>query len=549
MLAVVPCTKWNGNPDLHELYASGAKNREAPMRFRVSGKQAVKVIGCLVFCLFICGMVFLNRTLIMEPVSEFVHGGGSFEKMKSAIQGNLLGDRLRGKGELLSLNGGFARLEGRIRYNTIQRMTNGMLTVPIGSVSDTTDFADNVSSLHRFLEGKGIPFLFVMAPYKGPLDENLLPAGVTDMTNAIGDQAAAQLAERNVPVLDLREEMSRTREQVEKYFYRTDHHWNAEGAFYAYQRIVQAIQTVFPETKMTCTDPALWEKHVLPDWWLGSHGRRVGPLFAGVDDLDFYLPSFETEMSRYSPGVWAYKGDFRKACIREWFIENRDYFKLDNYQRYMGGGYPLSYHRNQHAENQRKLLLIRDSFMLPVECFLSTEFTSIDVLDPREYGKMSEMDYIRLNPPDMVIMMNYPGTIADRYFSHFGEERELIAAGETDLDEITAPSGSVDYAVLPVQLENGKSYVLNLEKIQVAKGAPEGASVVLYDGDSEIDLTIFDIEYGNQFGFRWGFQIPENTAEKGNYHLRLYAGITKGTEGVELVYQGIRLQEYIQSDQ
>ena len=85
--------------------------------------------------------------------------------------------------------------------------------------------------------------------------------------------------------------------------------------------------------------------------------------------------------------------------------------------------------------------------------------------------------------------------------------------------------------------------MLTLDVIQVRSGSPEGAGIALYDGETLVDQTIFDIEYGNAFGFHWGFQIPENTAGEGNYALRFYAGITGGPDDVTLDYQGIRLQE------
>ena len=513
------------------------------MRFRITGKQAVRLAGCAVFCLIVCGMAFMNRTLIMEPVTEFLSGRGDFTEMKEAVEENYLGDRLRGKVELLSLNGGFARLEGRLRVNGVLRMENGMLNTAIAEVPDLTGFTENLDRFSRWLEGRGIPFLFVLAPYKGPTEDRIMPAGVTDRTNEIGDRAVSLLREKNVSVLDLREEMSRTREQVEKYFYRTDHHWNADGAFFAYQQIMKAVQARFPGTKTTFTDAALWEKTVIPDWWLGSAGRRVGTLFGGLEDMDLLLPAFETEMSRYAPGIWAFRGDFRKANIREYYVEYRDFLNTDNYHRYLGGGYPLTLHRNQRAENRMKLLIIGDSFKVPVECFLSTEFTAIDVLEPRGYGKMSEADYAALNPPDMVIVLNYPGTLAEVAFSDFGEGREPTVVSETAPLDFTVPAGpgEPDYAVLPARPESGKSYVLTLDAIQLKEGAPEGVNVMLFSGDEERDQTIFDIPYGNEFGFRWGFRVPDEP--DGDFQLRFYAGINGGTEGTELVFQGVRLQE------
>ena len=522
------------------------------MSFRISGKQAVRLAGCAVFCLFVCVMAFRNRTLILEPVRGFLLDHWSFDDAKRETQENYLSDRLRGKFELLSLNGGFVRLEGRTRYHDVQKMTNGMLTDVNLSGRDTSAFSENLGRFSRSLEARGIPFLFVMAPYKVPLEENLLPAGATDTINAFGDQVLAELAEQKVPFLDLRQEMSRTREQVETYFYRTDHHWNAEGAFRAYQLIMDAIRARFPETRQTFTDAALWEKSVLPDWWLGSHGREVGPLFGGLDDLDVYLPVFETEMTRYSLGVWAMKGDFREVSIREWLLEYQDYFGLDHYQRYIGGGYPVTLHRNSRAENRMSLLLLRDSYALPVECFLSTEIASLDVVDPRMYDTMTEMDYMTLNPPDMVILMVCPGILKGeyyRYYTDFGQARTSEEVSEAAWSELTV-SGAEDrdaYGEIPAPLNPGKSYVLTLEEIRVLSGAPEGAAAALYRGDELIDQTIFDIDYGNQASFHWGFQVPENGPDDDGgeeYRLRLYAGISGGTEGVELTYQGLRLREY-----
>ena len=204
------------------------------MKGRITGRQAVGLLGCAVFCLIVCVGAFWNRTLILEPVTAFLRGETDFEGMKHIVQENYLDDRFRGKFDLITLNGGFARLEGRTRYNSVQRMTNGMITSITPSMMDTTDFSDNLSIFCRDLESRGIPFLFVMEPFKLPVEENLLPTGITDHANDIADQVMAQLEERNVPALDLRAEMSRTRDQIEKYFYHTDHHWNVEGCFYAY---------------------------------------------------------------------------------------------------------------------------------------------------------------------------------------------------------------------------------------------------------------------------------------------------------------------------
>lgn len=119
------------------------------------------------------------------------------------------------------------------------------------------------------------------------------------------------------------------------------------------------------------------------------------------------------------------------------------------------------------------------------------------------------------------------------------------ASGDFFHDDIAlSPSEDREhYAVLSVQLEKGKSYQLTLKHIQVSGGDTAGASAALCRGDEIVDQTVFSIEYGNQFDFLWGFQVPEDNPNEGEYQLRLFAGVSGGTENIGLSYQGICLKE------
>ena len=52
------------------------------MRSRITGKKVVQTAGCVLFCLLICGAAFLNRTLGLEPVMQFLRGQSGFVEMK-----------------------------------------------------------------------------------------------------------------------------------------------------------------------------------------------------------------------------------------------------------------------------------------------------------------------------------------------------------------------------------------------------------------------------------------------------------------------------------
>ena len=373
-------------------------------------------------CLGLLVLAVWNRTLFLEPAERFLRGEIPFSWMKDEIQSGYTGDRLRGQPEFITLNGGFERLCGRTRVNGVQRMRNGMLTFADTSRMNMKPYAKNVTRLFRTLEARGIPFLFVMAPEKTALSGDLLPAGsMEEAYNPNADEALALLRGAGVPCLDLRETLSATPAQVEAYFYRTDHHWNADGALRGYQEVMGALRALDPELEARYTDAALWRRFEQPDWWLGSHGKRVGALFAGLDPLNWYLPAFDTaDMTLNAPGFDLRTGDFAQANLQRFYREEKRPLDLDNYHVYIGGDYPLILQRNPGASNPKRLLLIRDSFALPLMAFLSVEFQEIDAVDPRYYQEMTVAEYLERNPPDLVVMMNHPSILGNGRYNDFG---------------------------------------------------------------------------------------------------------------------------------
>ena len=507
-----------------------------------SKKQISEGICCTLVCLFICGLAFFNRTLTTDPVQSFVRGEASFDGMKHEIQEAYTGDRLRWKDQFITLNGGYGRLCGRNRYNQVLRMRNGMLKAADSPLQDMQSLSEAITGLYRFLSREDIRFLYVMAPYKNPLTNDALPYGAekdADSCNAIADDLLTRLREARVPCLDLRETLSATLEQVDRYFYRTDHHWNVDGSFRGYQQIMQKLTELYPSLTARYTDAALWEKHVIPDWWLGSHGLRVGHLFAGWDDLTYMLPRFETDMTWISPLFGFRHGSFEQANISQNDIILRN---IVNYGVYIGSDYPLNFHRNRNAPNPIRVLVLKDSFMLPVQAFLSTEFMEIDVIDPRYYHDVSVLEYIALNPPDLVIMQTSPMTSSDQRYAELGEA-EGIARPEAALfsaEEIPFPWENGDGCFrIPVTLEACSYYEVTVGRIEKEEGNPvEGVNFELIDPETEetVRLTTVDIEYGNRDGFRWAFRTPES----GEYSLLLFSDMDKDPSS-RLTYYQVRL--------
>ena len=162
--------------------------------------------------------------------------------------------------------------------------------------------ADKVAANASFVESLGIPFLFVQAPVKMDADATMLPDGVTDYNNANASDFLALLDGAGVETLDTRTELVKDGETLKQYFYNTDTHWNARGAFVAFGQIMNRLNSLLGgDLDLSMTDIDNWEEQTYPQLFLGSRGKRVGKYFGGLDDFIVLTPKQSFKMSAAYP--------------------------------------------------------------------------------------------------------------------------------------------------------------------------------------------------------------------------------------------------------
>ena len=529
-------------------------------------KDKGKAFVALCFLAFIGIMSYMNAVLVIKPISKYVHGETvGFRQVTKTIAANYVSNNLKYKNRFINLNGLFIRLCGKRVHNDVICLRNNMLMRYDEWRYNKQILSTNAKKLvdfSRFLNEQNIPFMFVTAPCKAPITNNILPQGINDYPNRSIDFFINEISNYGLPTLDLRCYLSMTTEQVNKSFYRTDHHWNPDGAFTAFQVIMEEIRKHYKGLVIKqYTDIKLWKRHELKNWFLGSIGKRVGTLFAGTDSLIYFTPLFSTEMSLIVPHhSQIYKGDFVTANIRKEYIKERDFFNKNAYCVYIGGDFPLSQHRNINAPNKMRILLIKDSFMLPLEAFLSTEFTEVDVIDPRHYKVSSLAEYILWTRPDLVIQMNNVSTLFDDatnnsiFFDNYGVDQKIridnpMKGKELLKDynaELTASkSQSHRNKRLPIPIQAGKTYTIQIKQIRTTYGKTDGVSLLLYDYKKKkiVRHEIIDIEYCEQKGiYRWTFKAPEKDSD---YGLLVYSGIFGKTNNIGVKYSGIEVFETV----
>jgi len=287
--------------------------------------KAKKIIGIVFLSVFIAYILFgflLNFGIARDVLENSKEEELELEEFRDDLQSTYL-KKVVGKNAYINLNGWFAKITGRDTYNDIARLNNGMLTYGSLPELDMDKFVPPIAEFDKYLDGQGIEFAYFQAPVKSDIDDTLVKYGTVNCGNKNADKMVNGLTAAGVSVVDLRQTLSRTPELVEKYFYKTDHHWNTHGAFCGFVEIYNYLKATFPEESFddTVANPDNWNKKTYEDWFLGSHGKRVGVHYAGVDDLTVYTPNFETSMSRFVPKYRTYfSGDYTAANVVDMYL-------------------------------------------------------------------------------------------------------------------------------------------------------------------------------------------------------------------------------------
>ena len=212
-----------------------------------------------------------------------------------------------------------------------------------------------------------------------------------------------------VDYVDLRREIFDNNLDHKDLFFVTDHHWTPEAGFWG----AGVVANILNEKYGFSIDASLYDLSnynikIKEKWFLGTEGKRVGSIFAGVDDLHLLTPKFRTDLVLSIPSkVILKKGDFENTIFDMSHVDEKAYYEKNPYCAYMGGDFPLSIIKN-NLVNGKKILLVRDSFACVFAPFISLGCRELEIIDLRHYNDKSLYKYIESSSPDLVMFLYNP---------------------------------------------------------------------------------------------------------------------------------------------
>ena len=190
-------------------------------------------------------------------------------------------------------------------------------------------------------------------------------------------------------------------------YYRTDHHWSALGAYYAYQALCEA---------------AGMEPVALEDMEYKNQGEMIGSIYGKVpypkrlkkDELECWIPQGNITMYLSETTFSEF------PMIRDVSNEKSE----GKYCAFLAADAPIVHIVNDDIPDGPNCLVVKDSFGNCYVPYLSQNYHNVYAIDYRKYWKYSMADFARkFNIDDVIIapyMIATQATDANKWFqAHF----------------------------------------------------------------------------------------------------------------------------------
>ncbi len=338
------------------------------------------------------------RAAVEKAVAEYSYEGWSI------IINLEYNDNIWNRYAFVEGNGLAHRVLGQNRMNGIVRLKNGKV-VTVTEAADVIAQAQSVITFNEWLKERETDFLYVQTPYEVCDIDNQLPKGISDYSNDNVERFIASISQAGVPYMDLHDMMHE--EGMDHYdaFFKTDHHWKIETAFWAFTKIMEQMESDVPQEYLSME---YYNTENTETVILGSNGRKTGYLYSGLDDMTIITPAFDTSVRFVAEEENIdRKGSFEDAYMFYDRLSGDSIYETAQYDIYLGKDYGLCSLECENAPLNQKVLIIKDSYSRPVVTFMGTVYSRVDVIDMRYYdGNVYE--YVEQTQPDKVIVIYNP---------------------------------------------------------------------------------------------------------------------------------------------
>ena len=363
----------------------------------------------VVISLFVCFILFVFFSFfIREPLSY-----SEIEKRKLQQKPELsvsdifsgdymvdfekyIDDQVIGRNIFIKISSYFQYMLGKSELNDVIMGKDGYLFSKLEMTDEEENqLAKNIDFLNRFSNEYKNVSLMLIPTSEGILTDKL-PIGYKGINQSeMISYIYSKVKMNNIDCFSLLYEKSK-----ENIYYKTDHHWNLNGAFYGYKALCDGL-------KVEVKDISDYSFEILDREFKGTTYSKINIL--GEDEILYKVePNFEYE---YEIVI---NNDVSKVYKDLYFEEYLD--SPDKYSVYLSGNQAIVNIKSKMVGNGKKILLIKDSFTHSMIPFLVSSYSDITMVDLRYYNQGISELIDKSNFDDIVVIYNISNFLEENRF-------------------------------------------------------------------------------------------------------------------------------------
>lgn len=275
------------------------------------------------------------------------------------------------------------------------------------SYSQEKDIKDVAKIINDFSNKTNKKVFYFSLPHKSNILSHLYPRYETNNKNNKISFFIDNLDESKINIIDTSQYFKEnfSEEELEKFYFKTDHHWNAIGSFESFKYMINT----FLESENIKINNDIWDNYktsfIRDIDFLGSYNRNLYGLVDKNEDIPFVHSKLSTNYK-----IYKYENkELKEQDIKS--VWSTDTYKNLNEITY-GGSYvwDIGYYKviNENALIDKKIIIFRDSYQGAMAWLFADLFKEIEVVDSRNIQKETgfKSDYILKNSnADYMFMM------------------------------------------------------------------------------------------------------------------------------------------------
>lgn len=277
------------------------------------------------------------------------------------------------------------RLLGKTENNNVFIGKDGYLFERFEYTEEAeNNFKDITRIVNKFAERQEKPIYFTLVPNSIYINQDKLPdyAQTPDQKKIIDNFYTG--LNSNVKTVDVTKTLKKNKDNY--LYFRTDHHLTSNGAYLVYKE--------FNNAKGTTTLPlSQYSLKMVSDSFLGTFDSKAQIVNQKADNIVVYENENNINLNEV-----IYDNEVTNSIYNESYLTTKDKYS------YFLNGNNAKVVVKTNVKNDKKLLVIKDSYAHIMTQFLCNDYQEIHFIDLRYY-KESMSDYIKANNIDEVLFL------------------------------------------------------------------------------------------------------------------------------------------------